>query len=349
MTTRGTGAIECNFCVSGYFWNNHHWEDHQDQCVDCCERCKDSCEGDVDNDCLDCGADPEDPGSDLRSLYVNRGWYRATSLSTRIYKCRLDGACQAGNSTSQQCDEGYRGALCGACSNGYDYDVVSNRCVACSTVSDFLARAGTVSIFLLIFAIIALVTWWSRRHHLVRSTLHISAEVLAVDVRRFFGVVEDRRHAKFRRRFLTKLKIIVAAQQIASSVDYVLVRVHFPKLFAVVSRLGRVTLAIVPTCLFPWTYMEKLLVLTLAPFLLVPFFAGLYWTLATRRRCDDHRQVQLRLIYGSLLCIYVILPTISTVVMTYFSCESFDRGPKRRHLRVIATQLAVPKSNLKPT
>lgn len=44
--------------------------------------------------------------------------------------------------------------------------------------------------------------------------------------------------------------------------------------------------------------------------------------------------------YGTLFFIYVVLPSISQYVITYFSCARFDRG-NSRYLRVIAAELSI--------
>ena len=231
-------------------------------------------------------------------------------------------------------------ALCGACADGYDYDVGRNRCAACpKTAWEMLGRVGNLSL-LMVMAVAGLT--YAAYHWDLHST--VAAEVASVHARRLFDLGDlppDKE--KHRRKILTKLKIVVATMQIASSVDYVLFRIHFPTMFAVASRLGRVlTVVDVGTCLFRWTYLEKLLVVTLGPFLVVPVAAGVYWVLARKFfGVVDKRKPRSQIIYGSLLFVYVILPSIATSVFTYFSCAAFDRGHGRRDLRVIATQLDI--------
>ena len=47
------------------------------------------------------------------------------------------------------------------------------------------------------------------------------------------------------------------------------------------------------------------------------------------------------LIYATLLFIYIILPSVSTYVITFFSCRKFDRGAGNRRLKVIAAELSI--------
>ena len=158
MTTTGNGRTYCDACIRSYFWNPLYWDDEGsaeyekdgDQCVDCCTRCEDICDID-DEDCVNC----DDDGARLESLDVERGWWRATEQSLKVYKCPFDRACRGGKSTagSDECYAGHIGALCGACSNGYDYDIGRNRCAHCTPVSKMIGRAGILFFILVVFAL----------------------------------------------------------------------------------------------------------------------------------------------------------------------------------------------------
>ena len=99
-------------------------------------------------------------------------------------------------------------------------------------------------------------------------------------------------------------------------------------------------------CLFGWTYFDKLLFVTLAPFGVIALGIILYGII--NRDAVDFKlrpwewppAVRNRITYWALFFIYVVLPSISTFVITYFSCARFDRGD-RKDLKVIAVELSV--------
>lgn len=93
-------------------------------------------------------------------------------------------------------------------------------------------------------------------------------------------------------------------------------------------------------CLAGWSYFEQLLFVTLAPFIVVPLVAGGYWITQRRLGKLKHREILSNITYWSLFFIYIVLPSISTFVITYFSCARFDRGDQR-DLRVIAVETSI--------
>lgn len=433
MTTSGRGARYCNACTKSYFWDTLHWTsignaslvNNKEQCVDCCVRCEDICDVDDSQSCVRCNTD----GAVLETLYVKRGWWRATRESLTVYQCHWNGACRGGPSviTASQCDRGHVGALCGACDKQYDYDVGRNRCVRCRGAKKTLLRAGNLAIAMF-FGCILLFFWWrryGRRSHLAvamlalknhaRGDINEGGELGILDklTDAFYGgkkntadnakeaeeeaggpecagVSEEsgakessatierddapsvsaitcdesigecvktretlgNRHAlqrSFCQKLLTKLKIVVAAWQIAASTHTVLPQVHFPQLFASISKLMSmmgVTIFDFGTfdCLFGWGYLNKLAFVTLAPIVVAVVGAGMYGCVQSRRgklkTAKGRRHFISNVTYATLLFVYVCIPSISSYVITYFSCARFDRG-RRADLQVVAVQLNV--------
>ena len=108
-------------------------------------------------------------------------------------------------------------------------------------------------------------------------------------------------------------------------------------------------------CVFRgWGYFYKLLVVTLAPFGLISLATGLYLVAQRRigrlRTRDDRRRVLSNVTYGTLLFIYVVLPSISSTVIPFYACEKFKRGKdlqgeQRDDLHVLAVDLSIKCDN----
>ena len=340
MTTTREGRTFCDACLPQYFWNRIDYEE-ESTCVECCERCEDSCE--IDDDCIHCDKN----GSTLLYLDLRRGWWRASRESSKVYPCVLDG-CRGGNGSL--CTDGHTGALCGACTDKYDFDVAKNKCVQCS--SNLLLRAGNMLVLLIFIGILIAIVMSAPCHHgrsLSKHLFDIFLDELDLPGRDEADTKEPeedpraQKREKLRKSLLTKLKIIIAALQIAASADSILFQVHFPKIFTIVTHIsGLLGFAIFDVgsfkCLFRWTYFDKLLAVTLTPFAIVPLGAGIYLGIQ-RWRGHDRAKAKSRILYATLLFVFIILPSISTSVITYFSCPAFDRGHEK--LRVIATQLDI--------
>ena len=375
MTTTRTGQTYCDACIRSYFFNSLLFEtefdsslleDGNQQCVQCCERCEDLCDVD-DEDCVRCDAD----GADLAALDVKRGWWRATGTSLKIYQCPFDRACRGGTSTTvrSQCFDGHYGALCGACRRDYNYEVTSNRCRRCSGLLASVARLGNICILLLcLLSILILLLYalapvygvdrWSSPRHLVRGAWHWATTYVddvrpVVDNSNNITTNLDEQSRRARRQKLiksirTKMKLIIAAWQIGSSTQSVFIwQVRWPPIFDLVTHMfGVFGFALFDVgsfkCLFAWSFFDKLLFVTIAPFGVVALGTGIYCGIQRGKLKTeaDRRRVFSNVTYASLLFIYIILPSIATTVLTYFSCARFDRGDEN-DLRVIGVELSI--------
>ena len=155
---------------------------------------------------------------------------------------------------------------------------------------------------------------------------------------------------RFRKSILTKVKIVIATWQIASSTQTVFLQITWPPIFGKITQVFNVLGLFIfdvgsLKCLFDWSYFTKLMFVTLAPLGAIFLCAGLYWLIMRRRgkltTIADRRRVFANITYASLLFVYIVLPSIATRVITYFSCARFDRGEKLRDLRVIAAELSI--------
>ena len=247
------------------------------------------------------------------------------------------------------------GALCGACLKQYDYDVGRSRCAPCVGVEKMLLRAGVLTtIFLVIAALLVLFFqtifgvkysyWWhaivtmlkDRDEGLddeiidsidVEDVMEVENEVLEEEVedeeKNDTDVVARRRGLT--RSVVTKLKIVIAAWQIGSSTDWIFWQVRFPPIYTKVTRLfGFLGFTFFDVgsfkCLFNWSYFDKLLVVTVAPFGILAGGASIYWMiqgcLGHLRDEDGRRHTWNNILYGTLLFIYIALPSIATTVVT---------------------------------
>ena len=385
MTTQGRGRTRCDACIRTYFFNTLKWEkflpdeELNNQCVDCCMRCEDICDVD-DEDCVHC----DTAGAVLETLDVKRGWWRATPTSLKVYECPYDRSCRGGNSTERrmECFPGHRGALCGACTSRYNYDIARNRCASCLGFHTMILRSGILFLFLIFIlcCLIGIAAFFFRGDfHFLTTLFHFIKEAAKGDdavgagfddhlddmaADRESKISKDdsdakdddepptrnpqtsRRQRSLRRSVLTKLKIIVAAWQISASTESV-VLVRFPKMFEKVTQIfGVLGFALFDVgsfkCLFGWSFFEILVVVTVAPVGFVGLGALLYWIRSRKRlrTSEGRRHVLNNNTYGILLFLFVVLPSISTYVVTYFSCARFDRG-EQRDLRVMANELAI--------
>ena len=335
MTTTGLGKTFCDACIASYFWNSQRFQsESESQCVDCCMRCEDVC--DTQNDCVLCDED----GALLESLHVKEGRWRASSTALTVYECTFERSCRGGPSIADNCYSGHYGALCGACTKGYDFDNSRNRCAKCATTTEMLGRAANFIPLLIFFGLLVCVLYLRFKEQLRRVVLSVFLVVNdGVD-----ALADHHKTQKdFRKSLLTKAKVVIAVWQIAASTVTVLFRVRFPPIFARSMKLFQVlglTIFEVSSlnCIFGWTYFEKMLFVTLAPFAVIGLFAACY---ACLQRCKGQRQVSSKIAFYVLLFLYLILPSISTFIIGHFSCSTFADDGDKHTLRVVSSDLSI--------
>ena len=356
LTTTKRGRTYCDACLPDYFWNSDVYKKilHNDrQCVDCCQRCEESCT--IDKKCIHCDRN----GSTLLALDLKRGFWRPTNRSTTVEPCVPQNACPGGKEVAS-CKPGHTGALCGACADNYATDP-RGHCVRCRPQILIKVAGNLALILLLVVALIMfapchhgrslsmrLIDHWMDEMNLRRRG-EAKEEEPAEDYKEAIDETKDERSVrreKLRKSLVTKIKILIAALQIAASADSILFQVQFPALFTIVTYIsGLLGFAIFDVgsfkCLFHWTYFDELLAVTLTPFAVVPLGAGIY-LLMQRWRGYDPAKARPRILYTTLLFLFIVLPSISTKVITYFSCQKFDTGDGEKNLFVIAMQPDIP-------
>ena len=368
LYTLGEAATYCDACRKNYYWDSVYWDSSGrdelrrlgEECLDCCVEC--------DDDGMKCRS----IGARLESLEVSRGYWRATKVSTDVYECDLSGACLGGNDTRTkvQCHKGHTGALCGACRHGYDYDPVENKCLECGPLSDMFESAGTLVCAVLVFVICGLLLFkkFGKKEHweaLKRMAILIctgkfnlrEADKMGDDIHNKQALRKqqskeeaeaDARRQQFMKSVMTKIKICVAAYQIASSTQFVMPQIQFPDLFNMMLRatgiLGLDFMQLGSTdCVVRLSYFHKLVVTTLFPFVLaVVVTLAVFVRLWIKYRLGHYRnpevvkrKAQHKLIYFFLLLVFVALPTCSSSTFRYFSCIRYDRGSGRKDLHAL--------------
>jgi len=142
-----------------------------------------------------------------------------------------------------------------------------------------------------------------------------------------------------------------AAWQIASSTDTVLPHVYFPVNFASIARAISSVLGLgifeftSANCILRWSYFERHVFTTLAPLAVVTLGTVLYW-LVRRVRGEletiaDRRRVGAHILYGTLFSIFVVLPSVSTAVISFFHCSRFDRGSFLPDARIMTVEPSI--------
>ena len=148
-------------------------------------------------------------GMTLQSLYLKPGYWRVTEESTYIHRCFDAELCLGGADLNNTCLEGHTGPYCEVCEEGYAKS--QGACVKCSGDQNFTLVVGTLTI------IITLVI-------LVVACLHVDeipemsvdqAQTLGKQVKKFFSTGKS---------FLTsgkvQAKIVASYFQIATSLAF---------------------------------------------------------------------------------------------------------------------------------
>ena len=218
-------------------------------------------------------------------------------------------------------------------------------------MSEMLKRVGNLFLLLglIVVAFSAIYIRLYRRHRWKAASQFVRRRVgMDTDLE----IVEELEEVKgLPKHVLTKLKIIIAAWQIGSSAVTVFPHIRFPSIFdrAMQSFFQVLGLGIFDvsslSCVLKWGPFERLLFMTLAPFATVFVVALAFW-LRQRSKSSEKKKLFLsRFTYFTTLFVYVVLPGISTSVITYFSCSRFDRGTDRSDYFVMTRFLNIECSS----
>ena len=112
--TNDEGSVRCNACPS-----NSEAAPNRRQCV-CSAGFYGECDGST-CECNECpwGAECPKPGTTLRTLSLQKGFWRLTEASLDIRRCNEFYACEGGGANDTGCRAGHHGPLCHICDPGF--------------------------------------------------------------------------------------------------------------------------------------------------------------------------------------------------------------------------------------
>ena len=144
-----SGSSACDICLDGYFKHPH-----RDECVQC------------DSGPFKGVVCPH-LATTIESVTLEKGYWRTSAESTKIYACVDKLVCRGGNDTSAICADGHRGVLCSVCEDGYY--AAGAACEDCET-SGWLFPVIVCSVFAVII-ILAILLYKCSKKRSVRSRL----------------------------------------------------------------------------------------------------------------------------------------------------------------------------------
>ena len=157
-TTR-RGSTQCDACDYGYYLSSTQTGEFDKEYVTCWEQ------SNMSNPLGACCACPKgaecDEGSGIRTIEINKGWYRRSKWSPQVLKCDPTSACPGTSSTDttagfgRNCSEEYAGTLCATCANNHFRDVGSSECVNCDSwyTGDLTTNLVLLSLIIIIVGV----------------------------------------------------------------------------------------------------------------------------------------------------------------------------------------------------
>ena len=142
---------------------------------------------------------------------------------------------------------------------------------------------------------------------------------------------EEARWAKTRRSLKTKFKILLGVYQVQDALPWTLPTVSFPKAFeALVTWMSFLELNIVQvlplSCLRPFSYFDRLLAMTVVPLAFAVLIFGI-GKIAIKCAGAERRSLARTHTFGwFLLLTFIVFPSVSTTVLRFFQCVSYDKG-----------------------
>ncbi|CAM9718324.1 unnamed protein product [Scytosiphon promiscuus] len=260
----------------------------------------------------------EGPGATVETLYIARGYWRATNQSEIILACYNADACVGGETgTDGYCSPGYTGPYCAVCETGYSSSL-AHTCTRCSA-----SRRRGLMAAIVIGALVA-----------VLVVVSVCRYVLSAEL-------EEEQIGCFRRRVLRAVplqavKIIVVVWQIltqfaeAANLSYPGVYQDFLNAVSIINFDLGFVLSV--GCL--WSDIDfhgRLLVSTVSPLVVVGFLSMTYW-IAMRRignKADQASAVEtVRRKHQTVLLLltFLVYSSVSSLVFQTFACETLDDG-----------------------
>lgn len=307
----GGSVRNCTVCLPGYYY-------HEAECTTC-----------------PAGTRCTEYGAMLPTLQLRKNYWRSTDTSDKVVSCRdftttAAYSCTGGNGTDMHgvfdrdlyCGPHSFGPLCSLCRPEYYYSTLSNKCTHCPTgVWDLSPEAYSFHVLTMLFIGYCI-------NRFVFGDVAI-CRTLSNQTRKFLPTV-DLNEMMFRLKH--KLKICWTTVQILASLPKHF-NVQFPTAFSVFSALfSFVDLDV--TSVWPLdcivdsrygSYYRRLLYATLMPVAGVTLLA-IVFGLMTLKADNSAVKIDIARNFANVTLIYsfIIFPSVSEVVLSYFSIETLD-------------------------
>jgi hypothetical protein len=262
-----------------------------------------------------------------------------------IFECQWPDGCIGGNiSGDMSCDEGYEGALCGDCEDGYAYSLSYDACMLCSDKSTIFTPFYILTAIVTLVASVLLYKGYKR---ISRDDKVEDADDLIILIMLYFNIVDryqvdtpafhtflKQQVYKNRIRLIAVTRIYVTFYQILSALPFI-IAVDFPNLvlhvadavdFVNIGFSGR-TIATCSNQDATYDAISMLYIHCAYPIVgvLLLYLVGqfhVYFKYGASKRSAQQKLsiIELRATYVTLtfLWIYLLLPSVSTSIFSMF-------------------------------
>jgi hypothetical protein len=268
------------------------------------------------------------PGTTVSNMQLRKGYWRASVASTVVLPCWNPHACTGGTilgqeQTNEYCREGYTGAYCAVCDQGYAQGTAGS-CRKCSNA----VTASAVIVLASCLALLAYFGWYCVNEVLGLDDAQDGVEAAQeASPPSLFTLLKKVPWSKLRQPLIV---FQVLTQFVAIS------GVTFPPIYAnFLSWLDVINLdfgwILSAGCIWRTTFYQRLLLATLTPLLVGVLLLISFVTLRRRVRRLEASQGEpaTRLLQKildmhqlfAMIFIFVIYSTVSTIVFQTFSCD----------------------------
>ncbi|CAN0045690.1 unnamed protein product, partial [Scytosiphon promiscuus] len=287
-----------------------------------CEATCDQCFFDTPNafpTCAELMAHSESAGGNttLATVSIDPGYWRATNSSTEVLACYNADACLGGvTGRAGYCQEGYEGAYCSVCSDGYTPQL-SFACSKCSESASGIA-------VMVVLGVVVLCVGVAAASYVMSGNI---SESRRGPVRRLLGNIP-----------LHSVKIVIAAWQILTQARMrtffvAVVNVTYPDVYqdfldgldVFNFGLGWILSA---GCVVDLDFHHRLVISTVGPLVALLFLAGTY-TVATTINGgapDALQTIWNRHVSMVLLLTFLVYSSVSALLFRTFACETLEDG-----------------------
>ena len=298
-------------------------------------------------------------GESIGLLELESGYWRSTNVSQTVYPCKYEGACINRSSTlfgEELCNSGYRGPVCGTCAAGHFFSWNSHGCIECAAPEAhkrtvqlwgwmLLITLGVAVVLAIVYAVIATSgdevanAWLNRIAEALNSDrLRISIPTKickfarAIPPRRYRPLPDSRRPALADIVLIT-YQTIYQFTDVSSTADS---ESEYPEpAQSFIDNLSftflDLSIYIPPSCIYPNAdFYDKLLGTTVFPFMIVIaiIFIFVLQVIGMKISSSDSvggvRKRWMSHLNVIIVLLYLILPSVTTVILNTFQCETID-------------------------